>query len=72
MNEIVELIKLLLKNQILFKANLIKGLTLLYSDWTNKVIDYTKGNEKMKNLLGFFKSMNMTKGIENILDNYSV
>jgi hypothetical protein len=72
MNEIVELIKLLLKNQILFKANVIKGLTLLYSDWNNKVIDYTKGNEKMKNLLGVFKSLNMTKGIENILDNYKL
>ena len=72
MNEIVELIKLLLKNQILFKANLIKGLTLIYSDWNNKVIDYTKGNEKMKHLLGFFKSMNMTKGIEKILDNYKL
>ena len=72
MNEIVELIKLLLKNQILLKTNLIKGLTLIYSDWNNKVIDYTKGNEKMKNLLGFFKSMNMTKGIEKILDNYKL
>jgi hypothetical protein len=72
MNEIVELIKLLIKNQILLKTNLIKGLTLIYSDWNNKVIDYTKGNEKMKHLLGFFKSMNMTKGIEKILDNYKL
>ena len=71
-NEIIELMKLLTKNQILFKSNLSRGLLLIYGNWKDKVIDYQKGNDKMKNLLLVLKGMGITKGIEHILENYSI
>ena len=65
--EILNLIKQLILSQHLFKINIVKGFQLLYSSWDNLVIDYNNSNEKMKNILTNFKSLNIVKGLENIV-----
>ena len=64
--ELLKLIKLLLSSQHLFKTNIVKGFQLLYSDWDNLSIDYNSPSDKMNN----FKSLNINKGLENILTIY--
>jgi hypothetical protein len=71
-NEILELSKVLIKNQTIFKSNLSRGLALLYSEWKELSIDYNKPNDKMKNLLNTLKTLSITKGIENIFEHFKV
>jgi len=65
--EVLKLIKLLITSQHLFKNNIVKGFQLLYSNWDNLVIDYNNSSEKMKNILAHLKSLNIVKGLENII-----
>jgi hypothetical protein len=69
-NDIIELIKQLIKSQILFKSNLSRGLLLLYNNWKDVNMDYVKPNEKMKTLLVTLKSIGITKGLETLIENY--
>lgn len=69
-DKILELIKLLIKKQILFKSNLSRGLLLLYNK--SKNTDSKLEKSKMKNLLTCLKNMSITKNIEYIYSNYNV
>lgn len=70
--EIVGLIKTLIDSQILFKSNLSRGLTLIYNNWKERMIDYNNPNEKMISLLNLLKKMNITKNIEKIFNDFNV
>ena len=70
--EIIELIKQLIKSQILFKSNLSRGLLLINNNWKERSIDYTKSSEKMKTFLTILKSIGITKGLEHLLDLYNI
>lgn len=71
-NEIIELIKELIKSQTLFKSNLSRGLLLIHNNWKDRSIDYNKPVYKMKKLLTILKSIGITKGIEFLLDQYKI
>jgi hypothetical protein len=68
--KILELIKILIKKQILFKSNLSRGLLLLYNKTKN--MDSKLEKSKMKNLLICLKNMSITKNIEYIYSNYNI
>lgn len=65
-NELIELLKQLIKTQILFKSNLSRGLLLINNT------DYLKPVEKMKILLNVLKSIGITKNIEFLFDQYNI
>lgn len=69
--DLVDLIKELLKNQILFKSNISRGLLLIYGNWKERTIDYEKPQLKMKNLLITLKSIGV-KGIENLFTTFNI
>ena len=71
-NDIIELIKQLIKSQTLFKSNLSRGLLLLNTNWKDVSIDYIKPNDKMKTLLSTLKNIGITKGLEAMLDSYMI
>jgi len=71
-NQIIDLIKELIKSQILFKSNLSRGLLLIYSNWKEKSIDYNKPIDKLKLLLTILKSIGITKGIEFLMEQYKI
>jgi hypothetical protein len=71
-NDIIELIKILIKSQALFKSNLSRGLLLVHNNWKDRSIDYIKPNERMKLILNTLKSIGITKGIETLIDNYNI
>lgn len=70
--DVIELIKLLIKSQTLFKSNLSRGLLLVYNNWKDRSIDYVKPNERMKSLLLTLKGIGITKGLETLIESYSV
>jgi hypothetical protein len=70
--EIIELIKQLIKIQLLYKSNISRGLLMIYCNWKERLPDYEKSNEKMKNLLNVLKNCGITKGIEHIIDQYKI
>ena len=65
-NELIELLKQLIKTQILFKSNLSRGLLLINNT------DYFKPVEKMKTILNVLKSIGITKNIEFLFDQYNI
>ncbi len=71
-NELVELLKQLIKNQILFKSNLSRGLLLINNNWKERILDYNKPVEKMKGILNVLKSIGITKNIEFLFDQYKI
>jgi hypothetical protein len=71
-NELVELLKQLIKNQTLFKSNLSRGLLLINNNWKEKTLDYYKPVEKMKGILNVLKSIGITKNIEFLFDQYKI
>ncbi len=71
-NDIIELIKQLVKSQTLYKSNLSRGLLLIYNNWKERSIDYNKPTDKMKMLLTMLKSIGITKGIEFLMDQYKI
>jgi len=70
--EIIELVKELIKNQILFKSNLSRGLILISNNWNEISIDYEKSDEKMKNLLIILKNLGITKNLESLIKQYNL
>ncbi len=71
-NDIIELIKQLVKSQTLYKSNLSRGLLLIYNNWKERSIDYNKPIDKMKILLSILKNIGITKGIEFLMDQYKI
>jgi hypothetical protein len=71
-NELIDLLKQLIKNQILFKSNLSRGLLLINNSWKDRIVDYNKPNEKMKGILNVLKSIGITKNIEFLFDQYKI
>jgi len=68
--DIIELIKSLIKSHTLFKSNLSRGLIMLNNNWKDKSIDYNKPIMRMKTLLSMMKSIGITKGLESLLEYY--
>ena len=71
-NELIELLKQLIKNQILFKSNLSRGLLLINNNWKDKTPDYNKPVEKMKGILNVLKNIGITKNIEFLFEQYKI
>ena len=71
-SDLLDLIKTLIKSQVLFKSNLSRGLIMIYNNWNEKSIDYNKANDKMKTLLITLKSIGITKNLENLLTQYNI
>jgi hypothetical protein len=71
-NELVELLKQLIKSQILFKSNLSRGLLLINNNWKDRSVDFNKPIEKMKGILNILKSIGITKNIEFLFDQYKI
>ena len=69
-NDILELIKQLIKSHTLFKSNLSRGLLYINTNWKEKSIDYVKPIRRMKSLLSTMKNIGITKGIEQLIDFY--
>jgi hypothetical protein len=65
--QILELFRLLIKKQALFKSNLSRGLLLLYSKWDEVMLDYNNANVKLKELLIYLKNNGITKNLESLL-----
>jgi hypothetical protein len=63
-DEIIELSKILIKKQILFKSNLSRGLLLIK--------DKINSPDKIKNLLIILKNMGITKGLEKMMDYHKI
>lgn len=70
--ELNNLIKLLIDEQLIFKSNLSKGLSMVYNNWDELVIDYNNPTDKMMSLLTFYKTLNITKNIEYIYNDFSI
>jgi hypothetical protein len=70
--KILELMKTLVKKQILYKSNLSRGILLIYSNWNDVSLDYNKPNKKMKDLLQCLKNMGITKYLESLLKTYKI
>jgi hypothetical protein len=68
--DIIELIKSLIKSHTLFKSNLSRGLIMLNNNWKDRSIDYNKPIMRMKTLLSMMKSIGITKGLESLIDYY--
>ena len=61
-NKILDLIKVLVKKQVLFKSNLSRGVLLLGN----------KKNKKMEELLLCLKNMGITKFLESLMTEYNI
>jgi hypothetical protein len=70
--KILELMKGLVKKQILFKSNLSRGLLLIHSNWNDLSLDFSTPGKKMKELLIFLKNMGITKALESLLKEYKI
>lgn len=57
-NELFNLLKILIKNNVLNKNNLSKGLLLINDNWKEKFIDYSNSNNKMINILLYLGKSN--------------
>jgi hypothetical protein len=68
--DIIELIKSLIKSHALFKSNLSRGVIMLNNNWKDKSIDYNKPIMRMKTLLSMMKSIGITKGLESLIEYY--
>ena len=71
-NELIELLKQLIKSQILFKSNLSRGLLLINNNWKDRTVDYNKPVEKMKGILNVLKNIGITKNIEFLFEQYKI
>jgi hypothetical protein len=71
-NSILELSKLLVKKQILFKSNLSRGILSIYNNWSDNSLDYNNATKKMKDLLTCLKNMGITKNLETILKTFKI
>ena len=70
--KILDMLKLLVKKQILYKSNLSRGVLLIYTNWADVSLDYNNPNKKMKDLLTCLKNMGITKYLETLLKTYKI
>jgi hypothetical protein len=70
--KILDLLKQLVKKQILFKSNLSRGIILINNNWDDKSIDYINPKMRMKEALVYLKTMGITNNLENILTKYQI
>lgn len=70
--KILDMLKLLVKKQILYKSNLSRGVLLIYTNWSDVSLDYNNPNKKMKDLLTSLRNMGITKYLENLLKTYKI
>jgi hypothetical protein len=70
--KILELIKTLVKKQILYKSNLSRGVLLINNSWNDLSIDFNNPTKKMKDLLLCLKNMKITKYLETLLQEYKI
>lgn len=70
--KILDLLKQLVKKQILFKSNLSRGIIQINNNWEDKSIDYTNPKMRMKEALVYLKNMGITNNLENILSKYQI
>ena len=70
--KILELMKNLVKKQILYKSNLSRGVLLINNNWNDFSIDYNNPTKKMKDLLLCLKNMKITKYLETLLQEYKI
>ena len=66
-NKILDLVRTLVKKQILYKSNLSRGVLLIHNNWDDVSIDFSNPNKKMKDLLLCLKNMGITKYLETLL-----
>lgn len=71
-NKILDLIKVLIKKQILYKSNLSRGVLLIHGMWSEVVDDYNNPNKKMKEVLNCLKNMGITKYLESLMKSYKI
>jgi hypothetical protein len=71
-DEIIQLIKQLVKLHVLFKSNYSRGLLIIYNNWEEISMDYDTSNSKIKLLLSTLRSVGITKGLEHLLEKYQV
>jgi len=70
--KLLELIKTLVKKQILYKSNLSRGVLLINNSWNDLSIDFNNPTKKMKDLLVCLKNMKITKYLETLLQEYKI
>jgi hypothetical protein len=70
--KVLDLMKSLVKKQILFKSNLSRGLLLIHSNWHDLSLDFSTPGKKMRELLLFLKNMGITKSLESLLKEYKI
>ena len=71
-NKILELVKNMVKKQILFKSNLSRGVLLVNSTWEDSSLDFNNPEKKMKELLICLKNMGITKFLESLLKEFKI
>jgi hypothetical protein len=71
-DKLIDLFKVLVKKQILFKSNLSRGLLILYQRWNEIESEYDNSSKKMKELLICLKNMGITKNLEILLKKYKI
>jgi hypothetical protein len=71
-DKLIDLFKVLVKKQILFKSNLSRGLLILYQRWNEIESEYDNSSKKMKELLVCLKNMGITKNLEILLKKYKI
>ena len=71
-DEIIQLIKQLVKSHVLFKSNYSRGLILVYNNWEEILMDYDNAIPKIKLLLLTLKNIGITKGLEHLLEKFKI
>ena len=72
LNGIITLIKQLIKNHILYKSNLSRGLLSIYNNWNKKSQQFIKPSDRIKNILLVLKGIGITKGLEFLHEKYNI
>ena len=71
-NDIIELINDIIKNHIIYKSNISRGLSFMTTNWKDKIKHLNKPKEKMILLLNNMKNNGITKGIEFLFEQYKI
>lgn len=71
-DKLLNLLKNLIKKQSLYKSNLSKGLLVIYSNWSDKSIDFFQPKIRMTEILQFLKQNGITNNLESIFKHYKI
>ena len=64
-SDIIVMLKTIMKEQLVFKMNVSRGLLNIHNNWEDKVIDYQKPKDKLTYILSVLKTCGV-KGLETI------